>query len=504
MATPGPADAGQLPRTDRLDPLAAGGPPGLEGRFVTLFTVGRGGMGTVEVALERGPGGFERIVALKRLLPEGARDPRRREMFLREAQLAALLVHPNVVHAYAFGEIREELFLVMEYVEGEPLSRLLSASLERGERLDPALVAWVLAEVCDGLHAAHELRGGDGRPLHVVHRDVSPHNVMIAFGGHAKILDFGVAKFELSAGGSQTRTGEVKGKMAYMSPEQALGEKVDRRTDLFSVGTVLFECIAGRKMWGAGTDLDVMRKLALEEPPRLDDAVADAPRSLVELHARLVDRDPDKRPSTAREVAERLRSIAASAELRSSSGNAEAVRALMQGLFSVEESGRRAQLTEALERVAPSNADSLRRSLDPAAAAAAAHEWRTGHEPAPLARSARGPRRPMAAWTGAALILVAGGGAAVLGRTKDRETTPAHAAASAPAPASAPAATPAAGTPTAPVAAEAPEPTGAPSRAPAPLPVSATPNPVTGTKATPRARTPRPPVKPPDVDPSPF
>ncbi len=509
MATPGTADAGGFSRTDRVNAPAAGGQSGQEGRFVTLFALGRGGMGTVEVALERGTGGFERIVALKHLLPEAARDPRRKEMFLREAKLAAMLVHPNVVHAYAFGEIRGELFLVMEYVEGEPLSRVLSAALERGERIDPAVVAWILAEVCDGLHAAHELRDGDGRPLQVVHRDVSPHNVMIAFGGHAKILDFGVAKFEMSASGSHTRTGEVKGKMAYMSPEQALGEKVDRRTDLFSVGAVLFECVAGRRMWGAGTDLDVMRKLALEEPPRLD---AGAPRALVELHARLVDRDPDRRPSTAREVAERLRSIA-SAELGSTSGNAEAVRALMQRLFSVEESRRRAQLTGALERVAPSNADSLRRSLEPAAAAL--HDRPTGSAPVaipPSGDDARGQRRSTRAWAAAALILGAAGGAAVLGRANGPAPTPAPGAASVSALATAPATEAVPRLPSAPVASAAREVEPEPARAPlaarattTPAPVTATVNPATSAKGAPRVRTPRPAaVKPPDVDPSPF
>ena len=212
MATPVPA----VPVPDI--PRRTTRPGGVEDRYRSLFVIGRGGMGTVEVALERGAGGFERVVALKRLLPEQARDPRHKEMFLREARLAALLKHPNVVHAFAFGELYGELFLAMEYVEGETLSHVLSAVRERDAgRLDPALVAFVLAGVCDGLHAAHELRDVGGHPLNVIHRDVSPQNVMIAYEGHVKILDFGVAKFE--TGGHETRTGEVKGKMAYMSPE---------------------------------------------------------------------------------------------------------------------------------------------------------------------------------------------------------------------------------------------------------------------------------------------
>jgi serine/threonine protein kinase len=334
-------------------------PGGVEDRYRSLFLIGRGGMGTVEVALERAGEGFERVVALKRLLPEGARDPRNKEMFLREARLAALLAHPNVVHAFAFGELFGELFMAMEYVEGEPLSHVLRTAHECDRALAPDLVAFVLAEVCDGLHAAHELRDKEGQPLHVVHRDVSPHNVMIAYDGHVKLLDFGVAKFE--AGGNETRTGEVKGKMAYMSPEQALGEKLDRRSDLFSIGAVLFECLTGRRMWGSGTDLEVMRKLALETPPRLDAVMAGAPHALVDLHARLVARDPEKRPPTAHHVANELRTLASSSM---AAPDAETVRSLMQALFGGQAQGRLAQLTESLQKAAPLRVEELRRGLE--------------------------------------------------------------------------------------------------------------------------------------------
>jgi serine/threonine-protein kinase len=280
-------------------------------------------------------------------------------MFLREARLAALLQHPNVVHAFAFGELYGELFLAMEYVEGEPLSRVLAAARSGGARagLDPAVVALVLAEACDGLHAAHELRDVGGQPLGVVHRDVSPQNIMVSYDGRVKILDFGVAKFETAS--HETRTGEIKGKMAYMSPEQALGEKLDRRSDLFSVGAVLFEGLTGARMWGSGTDMDVMRKLALEHPPRLDAALAGAPRALVELHARLVARAPEGRPGTAQDVARELRVFARA----HGAADLGAVRAVMRRLFAADEARRRAQLTGALERVAPGRANELRRRL---------------------------------------------------------------------------------------------------------------------------------------------
>src|SRR5262249_9202094 len=161
-----------------------------------------------------------------------------------------------------------EMFLAMEYVEGEPLSHVLVALRDLDGALAPDLTAFLLAEVCEGLHAAHELRDVNGTPLNVVHRDVSPHNLMIAYEGHVKLRDFGVAKVETEKG--VTRTGEVKGKTAYMSPEQAMGDPLDRRSDLFSVGAVLFECLTGQRMWGNGTDMEVLRKLALEAPPRLE------------------------------------------------------------------------------------------------------------------------------------------------------------------------------------------------------------------------------------------
>ena len=317
-------------------------------------------MGRVEVAIERTAERGERIVALTRLLPESAQDPRRKEMFLREASLAALLAHPNVVHAYESGEIDGELFIAMEYVEGEPLSRVLAAARRESHRLAPALVAHVLAEACDGLHAAHELRDGDGRALKLVHRDVSPHNVMIAYAGQVKLLDFGVAKLDGAA--QATRTGEVKGKMAYMSPEQALGEKLDRRSDLFGVGAVLYECLTGSPLWGQGTDVDIMRRLALEAPPRLEETAPDAPSELARLYTRLVARSPADRPATAAEVASALRAFAASAVAPPS---APSVKELMTRLFGADAAGRRKELEEHLARAAPTNVEELRKSLEP-------------------------------------------------------------------------------------------------------------------------------------------
>ncbi|MGD0530464.1 MAG: serine/threonine-protein kinase [Polyangiaceae bacterium] len=471
-------------------------PGGVEDRYQSLFVIGRGGMGTVEVALERGAGGFERVVALKRLLPEQARDPRHKEMFLREARLAALLKHPNVVHAFAFGELYGELFLAMEYVEGETLARVLLAARERsGGRLDPALVAFVLAGACDGLHAAHELRDVGGQLLNVVHRDVSPQNVMIAYEGHVKILDFGVAKFDTS--GHETRTGEVKGKMAYMSPEQALGEKLDRRSDLFSVGVLLFEALTGERMWGTGTDMEVMRRLALEEPPRLDAMLPDAPGALVELHARLVAHDREDRPATAKDVADELRAFASSWP----APDATTVRAMMQGLFDEQAQRRRERLTESLRQAAPNKVESLRKTLDPTKTfdRTMIEAVIVGSERPPAADRASPRKRSWGVVAGVGVVLAVAASAVVGLRGTTSTATPMVPAATATAAATV--------TPT-------PTPTPTPTASSTPSPTTTTSASATTTRTTTRTTTttttPKTvrargmPSKLPDVDPTPF
>jgi serine/threonine-protein kinase len=333
----------------------------LTSQFRPLFVVGRGGMGSIEVAIEKTEDGSERVVALKRMLPSAVLDKRLTEMFLREAKLASMLAHPNVVHAMSFGERDGELYLVMEYIEGEPLSRVVALANEKGISLALPLVAHVLAEICEGLHAAHELTDDCGRPLNVVHRDISPQNVMIAYEGQAKLLDFGVAKIEALEADGRTKTGEVKGKTAYMSPEQAMGDPIDRRSDLYSLGAVLFEAVTGRKMWGGGTDLEVLRRMALEEPPHLEDVAPGTPDAICRLHRRLVARDPNKRPASAKEVARELRTFIASTGTHP---DARVVRSLMTGLFASEIERRRTSLRQALDELAPSEAGELRASLD--------------------------------------------------------------------------------------------------------------------------------------------
>jgi serine/threonine protein kinase len=277
--------------------------------FQPLFELGRGGVAVVRAERVIDEVGQARVLAVKRLLPMVASSDEARTMFLDEARLASLVDHPNVVRIFAHGQ-QDEPFIAMELVLGETLASLIGRAAARQQPpFEPRLALHVCAEVCDALHAAHELRHPDtGAPLELVHRDVSPQNVLIGFDGDVRLTDFGIAK--ALGYGARTRTGDVKGKVPYMSPEQAVGDPVDRRSDMFALGAVLFECLSGRRMLGEGNEIDMLRKLAMESFPDLREAWGDAPERARELFARLVHRDPAGRLAPASELAEGLRAIA--------------------------------------------------------------------------------------------------------------------------------------------------------------------------------------------------
>jgi len=223
-------------------------------RYELLCTVARGGMAHVWLGRFKGKHGFEKLVAVKTILPEHALDARFRNMFLDEARIASGIEHPHVAKILDLGEWRECLYLVMEYVDGDSLSRLRRSIEKRGHKLPLPIALRVLADVCAGLHAAHELRGEDGALLGVVHRDVSPQNVLIPTNGVSKLIDFGVAKARHRLG-EETSAGFAKGKSRYMSPEQALAKPVDRRADLFAVGAMAYEMFAGAAPYDGPNDM---------------------------------------------------------------------------------------------------------------------------------------------------------------------------------------------------------------------------------------------------------
>jgi serine/threonine-protein kinase len=212
-----------------------------------LAELGRGGMAVVYLAVIKGPSSIGKLVVLKALLPELASEPEAVAMFLDEARLATQLSHTNVVQTYEVGTEGGRHVIVMEYLEGQPLHAVLHRAEAQGRALPIELHLRVLLSVLDGLHYAHEVRGYDGSPLALVHRDVSPQNVFLTYDGQVKLLDFGIAKAATSA--DQTSTGLLKGKMAYMAPEQMSGAPIDRRADIFAVGCMLWSMAAGRALW---------------------------------------------------------------------------------------------------------------------------------------------------------------------------------------------------------------------------------------------------------------
>ncbi|MGE0791130.1 MAG: serine/threonine protein kinase [Sandaracinaceae bacterium] len=269
-----------------------------------LLELARGGMGHVSLVCLFGTAGFRRLYAMKRLRPEIADDERMRAMFLHEARVAGLLRHPHAVSVLDAGEDDDGPFLLMEYVEGVSLSDLLR---EVG-RLDLGECLYIGAALADALHAAHELKHHDGTALGLIHRDVSPSNVMIDVDGQAWLTDFGIARTAISD--QRTQTGVLKGKFGYMAPEQLRFEPIDRRADLFSLGVVLYEMLAGARLYKEPDPRETAYRILHEEVPDISEVRRDAPPELVRLSFLLLAKDPADRPSTAREIAQELRAIA--------------------------------------------------------------------------------------------------------------------------------------------------------------------------------------------------
>ena len=215
--------------------------------FEIVRRLGAGGMAEVFLAKKRGAEGTYKVLVVKRILPGFGTSRRFKAMFIEEAQLATRLNHPNVVQVYDFFDAGDEgHVLSMEYVEGCDLGHLMGAAKGHGTRIPPWIAAWTIAEAAKGLHYAHEKKDESGQPLDIVHRDVSPQNVLLSLEGVVKIADFGIASARLF----HEEAGVLKGKFGYMSPEQARGEKVDRRSDLYSLGVILWECLALRPLHG--------------------------------------------------------------------------------------------------------------------------------------------------------------------------------------------------------------------------------------------------------------
>jgi serine/threonine-protein kinase len=224
-------------------------------------------MATVWVARLRGKHGFEKLVAIKTILPHRSDDLRFREMFVDEARIASGIDHVNTARILDLGEHDGVLYLTMEWVDGESASRLMRAASEAGGRIPPGVALRIVADACRGLHAAHELRARDGKRLEVVHRDVSPQNILIGADGIAKVIDFGIAKARGRIAGD-TSEGAVKGKVHYMAPEQALGDDIDRRADVWALGAVLYHVLSGAPPYKGPNEAATLALLTSGLPPQ--------------------------------------------------------------------------------------------------------------------------------------------------------------------------------------------------------------------------------------------
>ncbi len=280
-------------------PQSSSGSGNSLGKYRLIAELGHGGMAEVFLAVVRGPAGFNKLVVIKQIRPQLAEDPEFLGMFLDEARLAARLAHPNVVQTNEVGQEGERYFIAMEYLEGQPLNRIVHR-LQKSGGLPLAMHLKIISDVLAGLHHAHELTDYDGTPLGVVHRDVTPHNVFVTYEGQVKVVDFGIAKAMNSS--SETRTGVLKGKVAYMAPEQARGERVDRRADLFSVGVMMWEAATGKRLWKGIPDITILQRLLSGEIPTPRSVKEDIPEKLEQLILKALSHQPDDRFATAADM----------------------------------------------------------------------------------------------------------------------------------------------------------------------------------------------------------
>ncbi len=282
------------------------------GRYELQAKLAVGGMAEIWLARQSGPAGFTKELVIKKILPHLTADKTFVEMFLNEGRLAALVNHPNVVQVFELGQHGEDYFLVMEHVAGWSLRAVLRRLGERGEQAPIGCIARLMAQVCRGLHAAHELTDASGRPQQLVHRDVSPENVLVSKSGEAKVADFGIAKAVSAAG--TTRPGETKGKLAYMPPEQLLGKPLDRRADVYAIGATLYELVAGKRPFMVAADAALSLEILEARPPPLSALRSDVPPELVAVIERCLEKDVSARWPDALAVARELEPLGGTAE----------------------------------------------------------------------------------------------------------------------------------------------------------------------------------------------
>jgi serine/threonine protein kinase len=271
------------------------------GRYRLHGEIASGGMATVHFGRQVGTGGFSKTVAIKRLHPQFGKMPEFVSMFLAEARLAARIRHPNIVQPLDVLTVDDEIFLVMEYVEGDSLSRLMRATTARKERVPVPIALSIMCGMLHGLHAAHEAKSDKGEPLELVHRDVSPQNVLVGIDGVPRVIDFGIAKAADSV--QFTRDGELKGKLSYMAPEQLNGHRCTRRSDIYAAAVVLWEVLTAQRLFDADYQSAILQNILHRPVDPPSDIVHDLPKAIDRIVLKALSRDPSDRYATARDMA---------------------------------------------------------------------------------------------------------------------------------------------------------------------------------------------------------
>ena len=367
------------------------------GRYQVGPRLGAGGTASVYLARLAGPHNFERLVALKVVHDHLSEEREFISQFLDEANLLVRLNHSNIVQVHELGREGHTLFLAIEYLDGQPLSKLVYRLADEGKRLPPEIVAWVGAQVADGLAYAHDLKDDEGNPVGLVHRDISPQNIFITYDGAVKIIDFGIAR---AAGRlAQTTLGKIKGKFSYMAPEQVLGSEFDHRVDLFALGATLYECAIGARLFAGKDDTDTLHQLLFEDVPDPRTRVPDFPRELALCLKRALAGKPEERYVSGAPLRDDLdaflRRTAPNIDLRDKLG------VLMRQTFEVD---RRRQ-SAAIEELRDAADTESTHATDPPPATES-----------PFVHSGRAKRRWVTAGV-AALIALGGVGAWALTRT---------------------------------------------------------------------------------------
>lgn len=377
--TPAPTGPAGSPSADQM--------PRRFGKYTLMRKLAIGGMAELFLALQRSVAGFEKLIVVKRILPHLAKDRAFVELILQEAKISATLNHPNICHIYDVGEAEGQFYIAMEHIHGEDLRSIVRQMKKVNETTFPIEHALaIVLGCCAGLAHAHEKAALDGEPMNIVHRDVSPQNILVTFNGDVKLVDFGIAKAGRSSM-EDTGSGQLKGKVPYMSPEQAQGQMLDGRSDIFSLGIILFELTTGRRLFRGQNEMDTLRMIVDGEYPRPRDLNPGIPEALEKIILKSLAKDPAERYQSARQMQADLEDFIRSAQLKVSPLSAGE---WMQRLFAEKLAQQKQMLTEG------------RQLADVIAAQVAAEEEAAAREATMSGVRAR--RSSRMSWIAAALI----------------------------------------------------------------------------------------------------